>query len=595
MTKKNTLNRRQFLGLGATAAAVVSASALAGCAPKTTENASAESNSTASSSAPSTSTATNGRAGNLTWLGEEPAIDDADVALEVEADVIVVGLGLAGVSATRSAAEEGARVIAFEKAADVVCRSGEFAVINGDLQARWGRDNFDTDMIVDHEMDECSYFPKRAILSKWAENGAEIFDWYIGAKEDIYICETTRSEVPDENAESFLIPMFHPLPEHYDWTQEHFPCYPTTVELLPSQAPVLSANMEKAVNEGDVSPYYGHFVEKLIMDGDTCVGCYARNAEDGSYVKATASKGVILATGEYSSNKEILEYYCPEVVKNEVENIWVNMDVEGNPTNTGDGLKLGAWVDAAIQQHHAPMIHHMGAGSDIGGEGVMGIAGFMLLNKEGKRFMNEDIPGQQYENQLELCSDHTAYQIWDEGWKEQLSYMPAAHGVACYYDESTPKNNETYRNYKSQAKLDKAIEESRCLKADTLEELFDMIGDIDKEAALASVERYNELAKNGKDLDFGKVGSRMFALENPPYYTSTMGLTSMLVCIGGLESDEDCHVYSNERKVIPNLYVAGNIQGNRYAVQYPIALKGASHGMALYYGYIAGKNAVAGI
>lgn len=587
MNDKKSLNRREFLGLSATAAALAAGAGLAGCAPQ-------QSASEPASSAESAPAATGSTDAALPWLGEEPTIDEADVTSSVEADIVVIGCGLAGVAAVRAAAEEGASVVVFEKAEGPMCRSGEFAVINGNLQARWGRDTFDIDMIVDHEMDECSYHPKRAILSKWAKNNAEVFDWYIGAKEDLFICETTRSEVPDEHKDAFLIPMYYPLPEPYDWTKEHFPCYPTTVELLPSQAPVLLANMDKALAEGNVEPFYGHFVEKLVMDGERCIGCYARDAATGGYVKATAKKGVILATGEYANNQDILAYYCPEVVENGVPNIWMNMDVEGNPTNTGDGLKLGAWVNAAIQQHHAPMIHHMGAGSDATGESVMGISGYLLLNKDGKRFMNEDVPGQQYENQIELVRDKVAYQIWDANWKEQLQYFPAAHGVACYYDESKPKNNEEYKNYKSQEKLDRAIAEGRCQTADTLEELLDKIGDIDKQAALASIKRYNELCANGKDEDFGKVASRLFPLENPPYYTATMEVAPMLVCIGGLESDEDCHVFDNNRAMIPGLYAAGNIQGNRYAVQYPIALKGASHSMALYYGYVAGKNAVAG-
>lgn len=73
-------------------------------------------------------------------------------------------------------------------------------------------------------------------------------------------------------------------------------------------------------------------------------------------VKATASKGVILATGDHGSNQEIVAHYCPEVIANNIASLWMNFDVEGNPTNTGDGLKLGAWAGAAIQQHHAPPI-----------------------------------------------------------------------------------------------------------------------------------------------------------------------------------------------------------------------------------------------
>ena len=66
----------------------------------------------------------------------------------------------------------------------------------------------------------------------------------------------------------------------------------------------------------------------------------------------------------------------------------------------------------------------------------------------------------------------------------------------------------------------------------------------------------------------------------------------LLVCIGGLESDENCHTFDADRNVIPGLYVAGNVQGNRFATEYPIGLKGVSHSMAMYYGYVAGKNAM---
>ena len=46
---------------------------------------------------------------------------------------------------------------------------------------------------------------------------------------------------------------------------------------------------------------------------------------------------------------------------------------------------------------------------------------------------------------------------------------------------------------------------------------------------------------------------------------------------------------------IPGLYVAGNVQGDRFAHEYPITLKGVSHSLAMYYGYVAGQNAVDGI
>ena len=84
----------------------------------------------------------------------------------------------------------------------------------------------------------------------------------------------------------------------------------------------------------------------------------------------------------------------------------------------------------------------------------------------------------------------------------------------------------------------------------------------------------------------------MWAVENGPFYADKFTTALLLVCIGGLESDEDCHTFDADRNVIPGLYVAGNIQGSRFATEYPIGLKGVSHSMAMYYGYVAGKNAL---
>ena len=537
------------------------------------------------------------------WLGTEPEIDESKVAKTVDVDVAVVGCGIAGVAACRSVAEDGGLVAAFEKADGPQCRSGEYAVINGKVQAKWGRDTWtreQIDDIIDSHMVESTYRCKRSIMSKWAHNIGETFDWWVEANPDLYYAETTRSAIPDENADNFIIPIFYPLPEHYDWKQERFPCYPTSVEFKPDQHVTVEANMQKAVDTGNVQTFYGCFVEKLIMDHGRCVGLYARDAATGEYIKCNASKGVILSTGDYSQNTKMLKHFCPEVIENNIQCLFTNVDVEGNFTNQGDGIQLGMWAGAQVQQSHAPMIHHMGGGADLAGVGVMGNAGFLNLDLNGKRFMNEDLPGQQLENQIELQKNRESWQIFDSNWPEQLPYMPAAHGGACYYEDYAsedegPKNNTTYRNYKSPYQLEAAVADGRAVKADTLEELVAKIYPDDtaaQQTALDSIQRYNELAKAGYDEDFHKPASRMWAVENGPFYADKFTTALLLVCIGGLESDEDCHTFDADRNVIPGLYVAGNIQGNRFATEYPIGLKGVSHSMAMYYGYVAGKNAL---
>ena len=587
------LSRRTFLrGALLAGAGAVGAGALTACAPQTTESKSAGASAAADDATVN---------GDYPWPVNPPEIAAEDVEEEVSADIIIVGLGIAGVAAARSAVEEGASIIAFEKSEKPNVRSGDFAIMGGETMKRWGRENIvDIDEACDHEVEEGSYFPKRSIYTKWAKHSGEAFDWYLEAVPDIYYAESSIAEIPD-GVEQYITPYFVPLPDGYDFTKEAFPCYPSSVSCYPDQKFIFEANWDMVVGTGLMDARFGHFAEKLEKDGDRVSTVYARNAETGKYVKATASKGVILATGEYSSNPEFLKFFCPATVENEIQVWWPDMDVEGKPVNQGDGLKLGNWVGAAVQQHHAPMIHWMGG--TYGGTGMdmspVGTAPFLYLNKDGKRFTNEDIPGQQMQNQIENQPGRMLFQFFDGNWAEQWASFPIKHGKATYQMESPTGRVEATASpsdYISQTNIDLAVEAGVLLKADTLDELLTLCKEkgLDIENAKASIERYNELAKAGKDEDFDKIASRLFPVETAPFYATPCRQGDMLVCIGGLVSDEECHVFDEEKRVIPGFYVAGNVQGNRFAVQYPIAFKGVSHSMALYYGYVAGKNAVAG-
>ena len=570
-------------------------------------------------------------AGGDDWLGAEPEIADADVYAEASADVVVVGLGLAGVSAARSAAELGATVIGIDGAATPQCRSGEFAVINSPtLNARWPERALtreEVDEIVDAHVNESGYRVKRPITAKWAANIGEAFDWYMGADEHLFIADETRQPIEDENADDFLVPIFRPLPswkdadgnEHiYNWKEERFPCFPTSVEFLPSQGATFNANWQKALDTGKVEAYFGHFGKKLIMEDGRCVGVYALDDNPdspnrGKYLKVTAGKGVILSTGDYGSNDACMYHFAPDIMKTHKNNrLFTSFDVNGVPTNQGDGLRMGAWAGAKVMGFNAPMIHHMGGGADLSGVGVMGNAGFLNLDMDGRRFMNEDLPGQQLENQIEATRLMQTWQFFDANWPEQVTHMPAAHGGACYFEDyasadEAPKNNKTYRNWKSPYQIEAAIADGRCLKADTLEELVAMVYPDDEKAqqtALESIARYNALAAKGYDEDFNKVPSRLMPVDTAPFYADMFTTALMLVCIGGLESDENCHTFTEITDdqgrqvcgdIIPGLYVAGNMQGGRFGLQYPIGLKGVSHAMAMYYGKVAGENAVNGI
>ena len=534
------------------------------------------------------------------WLGEEPDVQASETQ---DFDVVIIGAGLSGVCAARAAAEEGAKVAIVEKSSSFNCRSGEYALLNGSLNKRWGRENIvDEDVVVDRLMRECTYRNKRSILKKWASHAHEVMDWFIEAYPELTICDSTREAVTQEQFDKgILVPLAWPQPEHYDYRNEEFPTFPSSMEFRSSrkdqQGFIVEANLNKAIENG-AQTFFGCFGTKLLKDSDGRVtGVIIRDAQnDNKYIQLNASKGVILATGDNSGDEKIMKHFAPEIVEKKIANMgamgMLGVDVEGKTVETGDGLRMGAWIGAKVQDFHAPMTHHMGSG--------MGVTPFLQINKRGDRFMNECIPGQQLENQIELQKNRESWQIFDSNWPQQLPYMPAAHGGACYYEDYAseaegPKNNTTYRNYKSPYQLEAAVADGRAVKADTLEELVTKIYPDDtaaQQTALESIQRYNQLAKDGYDEDFHKPASRMWALENGPFYADKFTTALLLVCIGGLESDENCHTFDADRNVIPGLYVAGNVQGNRFATEYPIGLKGVSHSMAMYYGYVAGKNAM---
>ncbi|ANE23551.1 succinate dehydrogenase [Denitrobacterium detoxificans] len=587
------ISRRNFLTGAGIAAAGAAAMGLAGCAsPKS-----------ASSKAAETTTTSNGTTvgydgtGTMPWLPEEPSITDSDIEEEIDCDVVVCGLGAAGVPAARAAAESGASVVCFEKSASFNSVASDMAIYGGETQKAWGRGDgdelLDKDMLCEEHMIGGSHRSDYGIVRRWADESGAALDWFIKPCSDLYISSTSYGEIPAEGQSNYLFPYFVPMLETYDYTKESMPCYPTSVGFS-SLATCMKENLQVAIDAGADIRYTTPVVDLIVDDSGAVTGVYAQAHGSKKYIKCNAKKGVVIATGDYLANEEMTKFFQPNNIENEIPILCVAMDADGEYALQGDALKMLAWHGAEIERSHASIIHHMGAGAGADGRGVIGNNGYLWLNKRGKRFMNEDVPGQQVENQVENQPGKVAYQFFDAAWPDQLKYFPAAHGIACYYlEEDLPEYTASGLkiNCRTKKDIEDAVADGRCVTSDTIEGLLAQLEGIDVETAKKSIEHYNELANAGVDTDFGKVSSRLFPLSTPPFYAAECGVALNLGSLGGVVSDADCHVYNTDGEIIKGVYVAGAPQGGRFNVQYPIDLKGMSCGMCMMFGKIAGENA----
>lgn len=576
---KQGMSRRAFLGFGAAAAVTAGAAGLAGCAP-----AKPQESTPADGGAASSTQAASGQPAFMT-----PPSVPTDVKETKDCDVLVIGLGLSGVCAAREASEAGAKVIGIEKQGQigVIGMAGDFGIYGSQVQKDLGMELADKAEVVHQLMKDMTFRPNERMLNYWYDHSGEDFDWLIG-KSDYEVLQTSADMASGEK-ECVIRPKCYPVLEGYDRSTELFPYFNGTVTTEPSVGWCMESCQEIAEGNG-AELLFGMFAEQLIKDDNGRVtGAYVHDSK-GAYTQINASKGVVLCCGDMSGNPDMLYHYVPWVEG--IAPFYPNVDVAGNVANTGDGHRMGMWAGGHMELGPlAPMTHHMG--------GALGVDAFLQLNVRGERFMNEDIPGQNIQDQLSRQPEARSWQIIDSKWPEQLSMQGTGHGFVNYFIEESEADqwpavvgdevSASFTGYTTEKMFLDAI----TCQSDTIEGLAKEMN-LPVEAVVASVERYNELAHKGVDEDFGKRADRLFPLENPPFYACEFGDAGMLVCMGGLECDLDLHVVDDEKNPIPGLYVAGNTMGGRYAVEYPVTEAGISLATAMTFGRLAGKNAAAG-
>ncbi len=292
-------------------------------------------------------------------------------------------------------------------------------------------------------------------------------------------------------------------------------------------------------------------------------------------VMVEAAKGVILASGGFEWNKEMMAEHFPGPVE------WT----ASPQTNSGDGQRMAAEVGARLDHMDQALV--MGV-TPVTYEGrIMGqpaadyfLPHSMIVNRHGRRFVNE--------KQMNIG---LAFAEMDP-------------------DTGTPAHLPAWRIYDAQfaakyphAMPNKAVAGNH-FQADSLVELAAMI-DVEAEGLVSTAERFSDFARAGIDDDFGRGASiwdrnrggdpahlpnpTLGTIERPPFYAMPFK-ASFLGTKGGARTNDRGEVLDHQGAVIGGLYAAGNVMANSFGSKGVGA--GTTLGPCLTWGYIAALSAV---
>ncbi|MVX60212.1 FAD-dependent oxidoreductase [Enterorhabdus mucosicola] len=570
------LNRRDFLkGALATSALAASGAALAGCAPA--QGAGSASSSEAKDQG-ELLTADNYQERKWSFeIPPEPVADD-DIAETITHDIVIVGAGMAGLCTAVSAAEKGADVVVFSASTKPISRGGSNHAIGSKIQKEFGIDYTPETAahVVKMEQTAGSYFMDKKKWERWINHSAESIDWTIDHMEARGLHCCLEPGYTDPTGVLTVPPASH---NFWNEDQPFGALFGAPLEAQ-AYADIFTEDFGGEIHYQTVGQY-------LIRDDNNTgrVSAVVAQREDGTYVKYVANKAVVLATGDFSKNPDMMAKYSPWAWENFRDTLTVgdvDYDVELGYSGLmpGDGHKMGLWVGAAWQKTFPvpPMINGGCAGPshDV-------ISNFWGLNMDihGERYQNENTNFSYGAISVLQLPEKTAFGVWDTAYAYTRDSWEQFGCSVGYTNGIMPLSPEELI-----AKWDKSVEEgsnsigngSTYYKADTIEELVEQMEGIDKEQALKTIERYNQYAENHLDEEYFVDPSILYPISTPPFYaTKTVGATFLTVC-GGLRTNEKMQVCAADDTPIEGLYCTGIMTGDFYANTYNFVMPGQNLG-----------------
>lgn len=334
-----------------------------------------------------------------------------------------------------------------------------------------------------------------------------------------------------------------------------------------------------ACNKAGVEILCNTAAKKLLKDETGAFCAVLADTPEGE--KEYPAGAVIVATGGFYGSPELLKKY----MRNYDEKYYDQVRVGAGKYQpyTGDGVKMafdaGGADDGTVSFEWAMGSSGLFFNSRATGE-------VLWVNKKGDRFGDESKVALR--NSIYRQPDKEYYSIYDEGVIEYATTKPVD------YYPLTPRYKSLYHAGKLfddiEPQTQKALADGTACKSDTLEGIAEFIG-CDAQVLKETVERYNELCEKGHDDDFCKGKEFLVPLKKPPFYVWKRQ-QSALVTHGPVKVNKHMALVDKNEDAIPGIYYAGVDIGGTETDAYSCCLAAHSVIWSVASGRIAADSAV---
>ena len=503
-------------------------------------------------------------------------IPDEEIAETIEADVIVVGAGTSGLCTAVSAQESGLNVVLISASSFPISRGGSNHAFGSRLMDEMGVKHEDPGQALRKELLAAAGNVDERKWYNYVKDSREAMDWML----DLMDAEGVGyglEGIPHLYDEGDV--MYMSAGSHC-FTDGTYPAglgQQVAVEALATHFESIGGKV-----------YYNNIGRQLIREDNNTgrVSAIIAEREDGTYAKYCGSKAIVLATGDFSSDPEMVAKYCPSVLPF-IQNTDVdyNKGLFVNGIFPGDGQKMGLWVGAAWQKApNAPMI----IGGAYCAQPSLSHTG-LVLNSKGQRISNEQSIFALSAIKNMQQTDGTTYGIWGSNYAEEGGPWYKANS---WYEDAPATAEEMIATWDDAADtgliFSGAASMGLMVKGDTIEEVIEKLG-LPAET-IETVNRYNELCEAGEDTDFCKDAKLMIPIKEGPFYGTGGAQSCLLTICGGLRTDENMAVCDENDVPIEGLYNVGIMVGDMYSGVYTFLTQGMNYGACITFGYRLGRH-----